>query len=99
MNPERYAELRRQKYIQGVEVDRPAVISVNMLFGSLAVNEFLARIHQFRNVGNEEYTTVRGDLCELVLFRESRTDSAGHLVREIGLGDQQPLLGRASLSE
>jgi len=99
MNPERYAELRRQKYIQGVEVDRPAVISVNMLFGSLAVNEFLARIHRFRNVGNEEYTTVRGDLCELVLFRESRLDSAGHLVREIGLGDQQPLLGRASLSE
>jgi hypothetical protein len=96
---ERYARKKEAEYIQGVEVDRPAVISVNMLFGSLAVNEFLARIHRFRNVGNEEYTTVRGDLCEFVLFRESRSDSAGHLVREIGLGNQRPPLGRASLSE
>jgi molybdopterin/thiamine biosynthesis adenylyltransferase len=99
LNPERYAELRQQAHIQGVDVDRPAVISVNMLFASLAVNDFLARIHRFRNVGNEEYAIVRGDLCELALLRESCPASAGHLVREIGLGDQQPRLGRASLSE
>jgi molybdopterin/thiamine biosynthesis adenylyltransferase len=98
-NPGRYRELRLQKYIQGVDVDRPAVISVNMLFASLAVNEFLARIHRFRNLGNEEYSIVRGDLCELVLLRELRLESAGHLIREIGFGDQRPLLGRASLSE
>lgn len=54
-NPERFAELRKQKYIQGVEVDRPAVISVNTFFAALAVNEFLARIHAFRNVGNDEF--------------------------------------------
>jgi hypothetical protein len=99
ISPERFAELRRQKYIQGVEVDRPAVISVNAFFAALAVNEFLARIHAFRNVDNDEFGTVRGDLCEFALLREQSISSAGHLSRYIGLGDQSPLLGRVSLQE
>ena len=98
-NPERFAELRKQKYIQGVEVDRPAVISVNTFFAALAVNEFLARIHAFRNVDNDEFGTVRGDLCEFALLREPSLPSSGHLSRYIGLGDQSPLLGRVSLQE
>lgn len=98
-DPERFAELRRQKYIQGVEVDRPAVISVNTFFAALAVNEFLARIHAFRNVDNGEFGTVRGDLCEFALLREPSQPSAGHLSRYIGAGDQSPLLGRVSLQE
>jgi hypothetical protein len=98
-DPERFAELRRQKYIQGVEVDRPAVISVNTFFAALAVNEFLARIHSFRNVDNDEFGTVRGDLCEFALLREPTLMSGGHLSRSIGLGDQSPLIGRVSLQE
>ncbi|MBW4040418.1 MAG: ThiF family adenylyltransferase, partial [Acidobacteria bacterium] len=98
-NPERYAELRRQKYIQGVEVDRPAVISVNTFFAALTVNEFLSRIHRFRNVDNNEFGTVRGDLCELALFREPGLPSAGHFSKCLGMGDQDPLLGRVSLQE
>jgi hypothetical protein len=74
-NPERFAELRKQKYIQGVEVDRPAVISVNAFFAALAINEFLARIHAFRNVDNDEFVTVRGDLCEFALLREPGLDA------------------------
>lgn len=98
-NPERFAELRKQKYIQGVEVDRPAVISVNTFFAALAVNEFLARIHTFRNVDNDEFGTVRADLCEFALLREPGLASTGHLSRYIGAGDQSPLLGRVSLQE
>jgi hypothetical protein len=98
-NPERFAELRRQKYIQGVEVDRPAVISVNTFFAALAVNEFLSRIHAFRNVDNDEFGTVRGDLCEFALLREPSFPSTGHFSRYIGSGDQSPLLGRVSLQE
>ena len=98
-NPERFAELRKQKYIQGVEVDRPAVISVNTFFAALAINEFLARIHAFRNVDNNDFGTVRGDLCEFALLREPGLASTGHLSRYIGAGDQSPLLGRVSLQE
>jgi len=83
-DPTRYAELRREKYIEGVNEERPAVISVNSFFASLAVNEFLARVHLFRNIDNSEFATVRGDLCEFVLYRESEEGSKGHLVKEIG---------------
>jgi hypothetical protein len=96
-DPERFTELRKQKYIQGVEVDRPAVISVNTFFAALAVNEFLARIHAFRNIDNDEFGTVRGDLCEFALLREPGLASTGHLYRYVGAGDQSPLLGRVSL--
>ena len=97
-NLDRYRELRRQKYIQGIEEDRPAVISVNAFFGALAVNEFLARVHVFRNVDNSAFSTVRGDLCEFALYREPEGGSKGHLLRELGFGDCDPLIGRPSLS-
>jgi hypothetical protein len=32
----------KEGYLRGVEEDRPAVISVNMLFAALTVNDFLA---------------------------------------------------------
>lgn len=97
-DPVRYRELRRQRYIMGVDEDRPAVISINAFFAALAVNEFLARVHLFRNVENSESSTVRGDLCEFVLYREAEEGSKGHLVKEVGAGDCEPLLGRPSLS-
>jgi hypothetical protein len=97
-DPDRYRELRRQKYIQGVEEERPAVISVNGFFAALAVNEFLARVHVFRNVDNSVFSTVRGDLCEFALCREPEEGSEGHLLKELGLGDCDPLIGRPSLS-
>lgn len=42
-NPEMYRRQVKEGYLRGVEEDRPAVISINMFFGSLAINEFLAR--------------------------------------------------------
>lgn len=96
--PEAYDALHRQKYIQGVNEERPAVISVNTFFAALAVNEFLARIHPFRNVGNSEFATVRGDLCEVVLYRNPDGPSQGHLMKQVGLGNREPLLDRPSLS-
>jgi hypothetical protein len=98
MDPTRYREMRRQRYIQGIEEDRPAVISVNAFFAALAVNEFLARIHGFRNVANREFATLRADLCEFALLPEPEEGSRGHLQREVGIGDCEPLIGRPSLS-
>ncbi len=98
ISPDVYADLLRQKYIQGVNEERPAVISVNTFFAALAVNEFLARIHPFRNIDNAEFATVRGDLCEFALFREPEDVPRGHLTKNVGLGDRDPLLDRPSLS-
>ncbi len=41
-SPQEYERLKREGYIKGVSVDRPAVISLNMAAASAAVNEFLA---------------------------------------------------------
>lgn len=90
--------LRRQLYIQGVDEDRPTVISVNTFFAAVAVNDFLGRIHGFRNADNGEFAIVRGDLCEFALSRESAEPGSGHLVKEVGRGDCDPLIGRPSLS-
>lgn len=98
-DPVRYAELRKSKYIENVDEDRPAVVTVNLFFASLAVNELLARIHQFRNVPNEEFNIVRGDLCEWVVLKEEELPSQGHLIKEIGKGDVEPLIDRPSLSK
>jgi hypothetical protein len=97
-DPGRYNDLRRQRYIQGVDEDRPAVISVNTFFAALAVNDFLARIHGFRNADNRDFSIIRGDLCEFALCRESAEVTSGHLVKEVGRGDCEPLVGRPSLS-
>ena len=50
-NSETYESQVKSKYIMGVQEGRPAVISVNMHYASLAVIELLARLHPFRVEG------------------------------------------------
>lgn len=57
-NPEMYRRLIREGYLRGVDEDRPAVVSVNAFFASLVVNEFLARLHPYRNTPNKNYAYV-----------------------------------------
>jgi hypothetical protein len=57
--PDEYKKLLEQKYIKGVVEHRLAVISVNMLYAALAVNEFLARIHQYRIEENCVFQPIR----------------------------------------
>jgi hypothetical protein len=96
-DPVAYAELRRQKYIDGVEEDRPAVISVNALAASLVVNEMLARLHPYRADPNERFASVRLALSDMVLDVESETRE-GAMKRTLGRGDVQPLLDMSDLS-
>lgn len=78
--------------------DRPAVIPVNMFFSSLVVQEFMGRIHPFRNAPNRSYSIVRGNLTEPYLVNEPDGDSCGILRRHVGRGDVEPLLERPDLS-
>ena len=54
-SPQEYDRLKREGYIKGVKVDRPAVISVNMTAAAAAMNEFLARLHGFRLQRNSSF--------------------------------------------
>lgn len=63
-NPERYAEQRRAGYIEHVDDDRPAVISLNTYAASMAVNELLARLHGFRADDDAKFASRRISLVE-----------------------------------
>jgi hypothetical protein len=97
-NPEIYRARRDEGYLRGVDEDRPAVIPVNMFFSSLVVQEFLGRLHPFRNAPNRSYSVVRGNLMEPYLVTEPDGDPCVLLRRHIGRGDLEPLLERPDLS-
>ncbi len=97
VDPKQYATLRREKYIEGVDVDRPAVISVNGLAAALVVNEFLARLHQYRDEADDHYASVRLSLSQMYLYTD-RESYGSPLARALGHGDVEPLLDMPQLS-
>lgn len=99
-DPTTYEDLRRQKYIKGVQEDRPAVISVNMFFASLAVNEFLARIHPYRLDDNREFGWVTISLSQFSINSDCReAESCKAFARLAGRGDVVPLLDMPALDD
>jgi hypothetical protein len=97
-DPEMYRRLVREGYLRGVDEDRPAVVSVNTFFAALVVNEFLARLHPYRNQPNAEYAYVGANLSEMQFFPEGESAPCPVLQKHVGRGDVVPLLERASLS-
>jgi hypothetical protein len=97
-SPEMYHRQVKEGYLRGVEEDRPAVISVNMFFSALVVNDFLARLHPYRNQPNNEYAYIGGSLAEMRFYAEPEGAVCQLLEKHVGKGDVVPLLERASLS-
>lgn len=99
-NPEAYVAQVKSKYIMGVREDRPAVMSVNMHYASLAVTELLARLHSFRVEGNAPFAQIGSSLTD-PRFEPMLPDGdpCQILAKHIGRGDTVPLLDNPSLSE
>jgi|CXWL01.1.fsa_nt_gi uncharacterized UPF0146 family protein len=91
-NPSEYESRRKEGYIHGVAEDRPAVISVNMLFAALAVNEFLARLHSFRDEGNHGFAKTCMSLTQGEFYTEAEDWSCEIFKKYIGRGDMSPFL-------
>lgn len=98
-SPERYASLLREKYITGVQEERPAVISVNTFYASLAVNELLARLHPYRDDGNAEFASYGISLTQARVIATREGAPCLILARHVGRGDVLPLLNMPELSE
>ena len=96
-NPDQYRDRHALGYVRGVRVDRPAVISVNMYFASLAVNEALARLHPFRMDGNDEFGTTRVSLSHAHLEYERDGRASTRALASVGRGDTDPPLDMPSL--
>jgi hypothetical protein len=97
-NPAAYREQVQQKYITGVQEERPAVISVNFFCASLATNEFLARLHSYRDDGNAGFARHGFSLTQARLYAEPEGPPCALLARHVGRGDVRPLLEMPELS-
>lgn len=98
-NLDLYKDQVRAGYLKAVQEDRPAVISVNMQAASLTVNEFLARVHRYRDNPNAEYAwhTVGLHLGAVLNGRDG--EACKFLRKYVGRGDMKPLLDRPQINE
>jgi hypothetical protein len=97
-SPTEYERLKREGYIKGVKVDRPAVISVNMVAAAAAVNEFLARLHGFRVQRNAAFAARRICLTDPEAdMDDGDGDACLEMAKLLGTGDQEPFLGMMRL--
>lgn len=98
-DPAAHDRQAKDGYIRGVQNHRPAVISINILGSSLAVNEFLARLHPFREESNSEHAAVTFSLASMEFISDREDGICSVLSRSVGRGDQIPLLGLIELAE
>ncbi len=97
-DPEQYQKQLKEGYIRGIQEDRPAVIQLNTLIASLAINELLARLHPYRLDPNGEYAVNRISLSHGICDHEPDGEPCRVLSRHAGRGDMEPLLEWAELS-
>lgn len=98
-DPEAYKQEAEDGYIRGVEEHRPAVISVNMFIAALAVNDFLARLHPYREEPNSTVASIEFSLSSLEFFPEPEGSLCPMLQSSVGQGDCTPLLELMELAE
>lgn len=91
-NPEQFVAEVDEGYIKGVKVESPAVISVNGLSATLAVNNLLGRIHPFRIDPNSEIRHQWFDLINGIFGNGDGGEPCRVLKRYVGRGDIEPFL-------
>lgn len=97
-DPAAYRAQLDDGYIRGVQEDRPAVVQLNSLVASLAVNEFLARLHPYRLDPNADYAVHRLSVSHGIYEHHGDGEPCPVLARHVGRGDVSPLLDWAELS-
>lgn len=97
-NPTMYAEQRKRGYIVNMDIESPAVISINMQVSSLAVLEFLARIHPFRYDPNQRFAQTDISISEWEIWHSEEGAPDKYLAKFVGRGFMQPFLNIPSLS-
>lgn len=94
-----YEEQRKSGYISNVNVDSPAVISINMFAASLAVNEFLARVHKYRYDPNSKFSATRFSNTDSYIIYEDDGEPDEYLKKFVGKGNISPLLNMIEFSK
>ncbi len=99
-NPEEYENLQKNSYIKNVNVNSPAVISVNMQISSHAVNEFLNRIHPYKADSCDTYSLSTIDMTEnyIVNVPEAQFEVDQYLEKKVGRGHTIPFIEMSDLN-
>ncbi|MBL1320846.1 MAG: ThiF family adenylyltransferase [Methylophaga sp.] len=96
-----YEDRLNEGYIRGVDENSPAIIPVNTYASTLAVMEFLARIHDYRNEPNNLF--AEQVFCFVNDFRERKSENdfnqAPNLAKSLGRGDIELLLDMPEFSK
>ncbi|QKC86881.1 ThiF family adenylyltransferase [Mesorhizobium sp. NZP2077] len=98
-DPAAAAQQVRDKYIRGAVASRPAVITINMFAAALAANDFLARVHNYRQMPNADVASIEFSLGQLRLVADEEQEDCTLLRPWLGHGDIAPLLGLPELWE
>lgn len=99
-DPDHHAKQVRAGYVAGVDVEKPAVMPLNMIAAGLAVNELLTRIHGYREGDGEGLSAETFFSVDLGFARHGTdTGLCPALAPHIGQGDCVPLLGLPALTE
>jgi ThiF family protein/JAB domain-containing protein similar to deubiquitination enzymes len=100
-NPEEYEHLKQNAYIKNINVNRPAVISINMQIASHGVNEFLNRMHRFKGEHPKQYGISTIDITESYIVNICEDDLAHdeYLRKKAGRGDIKPFIEMPELSQ
>lgn len=93
-NPKEFENLQKEAYIKNVNVNNPAVISVNMQVASHAVNEFLNRVHPYKAEHPSSYAASTIDITEGYIVNSSESDFSidTYLKKKSGRGDILPFI-------
>lgn len=99
-NSDEYEKLKKEAYIKNVNVNNPAVISINMQIASHAANEFLNRVHPYKAESPDQYAASSIDFTEgyIVNVPESDFETDAYLRKKMGRGDISPFLEMPELS-
>lgn len=92
-DPEAAQQQVEDKYIKGLQIKRPAVISVNTFAASVAVNDLLARLHPYRKIPNSEVASIEFSLSDMRLTIDEEMERCPMMGACVGHGDKKPLLG------
>lgn len=97
--PELYVQLRKEKYIRNVQVDRPAVISVNGLIAYLAVLNLIDRMVGFRQEQLYGKMTLLLSADEIIKRHEAELKEDAYRRRFKGRGDCEPFVNMSGLRD
>lgn len=98
-DPEAYEQLKKEHYVKNIQVDRPAVISVNGLIAYHAVMSLIDRLVGYRIEPSYGNVTMLLHIDGSILQLEERFVQDSYLAKYKGRGDCKPYMNMPYLSE